>query len=107
MGKLFVSIRDFVNKILGIMASAIMASLGMYLALVSVFKAIYHIMFGITIALTVLAIAAAISIFGFPITIVCLVLIGLLIAAMVMMSVGFPPVMGDLFGKNPPKKPRI
>ena len=105
--KLFVSIKDFVNKILGIMASAIMASLGMYLALVSVFKAIYHIIFGITIALTVLAIAAAISIFGFPITIVCLVLIGFLIAAMVEMSVGFPPVMGDLFGKSPPKKPRI
>ena len=105
--KLGVSIRDFFNKLLGIFTSAIMGLLGLYFALASGFKALFQLMLGLVVASTVLAIAAAISIFAWPITVVLLAFMGVLIYAMVQMARGFPPVMGGLSFPRAPRMPRI
>ena len=105
--KLFVSVKDFGNKILGIMTSAIMGTLGLYYTLVSGFKALFTLIAAIVVAATVLAIAAAFSIFGWPISVALLVLMGVLVSMLVAMASGFPPVMGGLRFPRPPRKPRI
>jgi hypothetical protein len=105
--KLLVSIKDFGNKIIGILTSAIMGTLGLYYTLVSGFKALFQFLLLVVISSTVLAIAMAFSFIGFPLAIALLVLIGVVISAMVMMSKGFPPVMGGLSFPGVPKKPRF
>lgn len=105
--KLLVSIKDFGNKIIGILTSAIMGTLGLYYTLVSGFKALFQFLLLVVIASTVLAIAMAFSFIGFPLAIALLVLIGVVIAVMVSMSKGFPPVMGGLKFPPTPKKPRF
>ena len=105
---LFVSIRDLINKIIGILTSALMSALGLYYTLVSSFKAIYNIMVAITIAATALAIVAMFSIIGIPIGIVLFVFVGVLIYMMVQMSTGLPAVTGIRFPKAPgARKPRV
>ena len=94
--QLFVAIRDFTNKIIGILTSALMGTLGLYYTLVSSFKAIFSLMAAITIAATTLAVISFASIIGIPIGIILLVFIAILIVMMVQMAQGLPSVMGGL-----------
>jgi len=107
--KVFVSLRDLLNKILGIMTSALMGTLGLYYTLVSAFKAIFSLIKWIALAAIALAITSMFSIIGIPIGIILIVFVGVLIYMMVMMARGFPPVLGGLrFPRIPsPRFPRV
>ncbi len=99
--QLFVAIRDFTNKIIGVLTSALMATLGLYYTLVSSFKAIFSLMAALTIAATALAIVSFASIIGIPIGIVLMIFVGILIYMMIQMAQGLPSVTGIRFGSVP------